>query len=203
MSGRRARSKLSFEKRTEVVFQCSSRFFFFVSRLWHRADFSVISFYCNLWRQDLTGKASNKNKQRQNTRPWCRHHMPNTAQRRSVEHSMHSKEPHIGQLWLWQWCINYVQLYWTCWKLWALTGLTNSQNQKKQQRTDLNRLWSRHLMLAACRKALLWDQVSSSHFQHLLAVALIPTRPKAATPFCARRFLPQLVLIAELPRMSK
>lgn len=58
-------------------------------------------------------------------------------------------------------------------------------------------------MLAACRKALLSDQVSSSQFQHLLAAALIPTRPKAATPFCARRFLPQLVLIAELPENVK
>jgi hypothetical protein len=71
------------------------------------------------------------------------------------------------------------------------------------EETTVNRLWSRHLMLAACRKALLSDQVSSSRFQHLLAAALIPTRPKAATPFCARRFLPQLVLIAELPENVK
>ena len=71
------------------------------------------------------------------------------------------------------------------------------------EETTVNRLWSRHLMLAACRKALLSDQVSSSQFQHLLAAALIPTRPKAATPFCARRFLPQLVLIAELPENVK
>ena len=72
MSERRARSKLSFEKRTELLHAFSSSLFPVLVQ-----TFAVISFYSNLcWRQDLTGRRSKNKHVRKQTHMLHMLHMP-------------------------------------------------------------------------------------------------------------------------------